>query len=218
VNCPACQELLQQLLDGTEPVDQVALDEHVRSCADCRSYHEIARRLQGGLKSLRLPAPPLGFSARVVAVVQEDLRRARRRVRLRFALGCAIAASVAVAVAIRLWPAAPTQVPRNDVVKKENREPQPAPAVASMTPRRSVETAVEAMASLTSRTTSQTVDETRKLMPLVEPTLPEMPWDTAMPTLSLHGAGHGVSEGFEPMATHAKRAVDLLRRDLIPDF
>ena len=217
MNCTACQEQLAQMLDGTEPGDRNGLDEHLRGCADCRAYDDAARRLRAGLKLLRPAEPPADLGARLVRAVQEQQRQLRRRARRRLVIGLAVAASVLVVVAIRYWPDKTTQTPNvPEVVKK----PEPTPPVddqANVTPRQSVKAAVDAVAFLTSDTTSRTVEETKRLIPLVEPTLPPMSWEPAipMPTLALREAGHGVGEGLEPVATHAKKAVGLLRREFI---
>ena len=218
MNCIACQEQLRQTLDGTAPADQTALTQHLANCADCSSFQETTRRLQSGLKLLRPPMAPHGLTARLLAAVQEDRRRLRRRTHLRFVVGLAVAASVVIAVSIYLWPKRPTTTSNPPEIVRNVPQPTPTPEVASVTPRQSVESAMTAMASLTANITNETVQETRKLIPLVEPKLPELPWEPTLPTLSLRDAGHGVSEGLEPMATHAKRAVGLLRRDMLPDF
>ena len=220
MNCNACQEQLRLTLDGTDLGDQAALEQHLGACAACRAYRETTRRLQAGLKLLRPSTPPPGFTARLVAAVQEDRRRLRRRARLRLVIGLAVAACVILAVSLRLWPSrpAPTQPNPPETVKKNLEPTPPEPVVATVTPRQSVESAVEAVTALTTRTTTETMQQTRKLIPLMGPTLAEFPMDTTMPTLSLRDAGHGVSEGLEPVTTHAKRAVGLLRRDLLPDF
>ncbi len=214
MNCVACQDQLGQTLEGVKVADPAAFDLHLHDCADCRAYQETTRRLQTGLSLLRSPVPPTTLAARIVATVQADLHRTRRRARLRFAVGFAVAASVVIAAAIRLWPGRPTPQPNNPDNMVRKIEPQPPAPEALVTPRQSMETAVGAMASLTARTTSETFEETKKLIPLVEPALPELSWTPTLPTLSFGDAGRGVSEGLEPVAAHAKRAVSLLRRDL----
>ena len=205
MSCAACQEQLSQTLDGTDTPDRAALDLHLHGCAACQAYQATVLRLQTGLGLLCPPVPPPGLGARLVAAVREDQRRLRRRAQLRLVVSFAAAACVVVGVTIALWPGRPTPRPTvPDVVKKVDPEP-PTPSSATATPRQSVETAVEAMASLTARTTNQTVAETKKLMPLVEPSLAPLTWEPTLPTLSLNGAGHGIREGLEPMEiAHAK--------------
>jgi hypothetical protein len=177
--------------------------------------------MQTGLHLLRPPAPPAGLSARLVAALLEDRRQARRRARLRLVVGLAVAACVAVAVSLYLWPGRPAApAPKQQMVKPTPDSPKPVLHTAEATPRQSMQTAVDAVASLTTRTTTQTVERTKKLIPLVEPTLPELSWapTVPIPTVTLRSAGQGVSEGLEPVAQHARRAVGLLRRDLLSDF
>ena len=213
MNCVACQEHLCQSLQGAAS-DRSGVDRHLQDCANCRAYQETTERLRTGLTLLRPPAPPVNLTARLVAAVQEDLHRSRRSARLRFAIGFAVAASVVIAAAVRLWPGRPASQPHGPETLVKQTDPQP-PAPERVTPRQSMETAVGAMASLTARTTTETFAETKKLMPLVEPALPELSWEPALPSLSLGDAGRSVSEGLEPVAMHAKRAVGLLRRDLL---
>lgn len=216
MNCPAFQEQLCRMLDGSAPEDRAAFDQHLRDCADCRASFDASRRLQTGLRQLRAPAPPDGLTARLVAAVLEDRRLLLRRARRRLVL-VAVAASVLIAVAVRFWPTHPAVPPVKPEVAREkiDRPRELSHEEARPTPRDTVESAVGAMASLTTRTTTRTVEETRKLMPLVEPALPDLSWQPALPSVSFSATGHGVSEGLEPMANHAKRAVDLLRRDLL---
>ncbi len=125
-----------------------------------------------------------------------------------------------IVVGVRLWPGGPKPTPNvpEHVEKRPDLEPRNVPEEKTASPRKSVETAVEAVASLTAQTTRRTVEETRKLIPLVDPQLPGFAWEPTLPTVSLSGAGHGVAEGLEPVTMHARRAVGLLRRDLIPQF
>ena len=221
MNCDACLEQLHQTLDGTAPADRAALDQHLRDCAACRAYHETGRRLASGLKLLCPPVPPSDLTSRVVAAVLRERLARYRLARRKLVVAMAIAASIVIAVAVRLWPGGPKPAPHvPDYVDNRHTDPEPRnlPEEKLATPRRSVENAVDAVASLTSRTTQRTIEETKRLLPLVEPQLPELPWQPTLPTVTLSGAGHGVSEGFEPVAMHARKAVSMLRRDLIPQF
>jgi hypothetical protein len=220
VNCNAWQQQLQQTLDGAEPVDRTALEQHLHDCADCRAYHDAAQRLRAGLKLLRPPAAPPELTNRLVAAVVQDRLLRYRRGRRKLVVALAIAAGIIIVVGVRLWPGAAKPSPNAPESVKKDPDPLPntVPEDQMATPRKSVETAVEAVASLTTRTTQRTVEETRKLIPLVGPQLPELSWEPAFPKVSLSGAGQGVTEGLEPIATHAKQAVSLLRRDFMQQF
>jgi hypothetical protein len=92
----------------------------------------------------------------------------------------------------------------------------PAPSPVSLN--QSVADAGSAMASLTRRT----VEDSRDLLPgsVSPPTIPaagSLPPDfVGPPAQSLREAGQGVSAGFEPMTTSARRAVDLFLREIPP--
>jgi hypothetical protein len=220
VNCIACHEWLQQSFDGVI-ADRTEVDRHARECAECRATLEAADRLRAGLPHLASPAPNAAFAARLVGAVQHDRRRRLRRVRLAWAAGLAVAAGLLVAVSLRFWPwdrTAPAvpEVTNNQNPTPSNRavDPVKAPVPPSME-----STVGSEVASLTSRATIGAVEQTTSLLPrVVEPGWPELPLQPTLPstTLSWRDTGHGVSEGLVPMATHARRAVGLLRRDLLP--
>jgi hypothetical protein len=97
-------------------------------------------------------------------------------------------------------------------VAATNRERGQNPALRS-----AVAEAGEAVASLTSRTADQALDNTRLLMPVVSgPRFDdvELPGDaTARP---LREAGQNLSVALGPVAASARRAVDLFIRELPP--
>jgi anti-sigma factor RsiW len=219
VNCDACQQQLQLTLEGVEPSDTAVFDQHLRDCTNCRTYYDAARRLRAGLSLLRPPAPPPELTRRLVAAVQQDRLLRYRRARRKLFVALAVAASIVVVVGIRLWPGGgkPSPNPPEHVENRPDPEPR-IPEDRTATPRKSVESAVEVVASLTTRTTRHTVEETKKLIPLVGPQLPAFAWEPTFPTVNLSGSGQGVRKGFEPVAMHARQAASLLRRDLIPQF
>jgi hypothetical protein len=84
--------------------------------------------------------------------------------------------------------------------------------------RGSVAEAGTAMAALTSRTASETVDQTRSLLPLLPTSTVEVlsagPAPLEPPLEPLREASAGVSAGLAPVAESARRAVGLFFRDL----
>jgi len=219
MNCNACQALCQLILDGNAPAEQVDLDQHLRDCADCRAYHHTALRLQAGLRRLRPPSVPTDLAARVVATIQADRLRTRRK-RLRMTLGLAAAASVLVAVSA--WLIRPYFAPAPPPDNKNENYVQPItqpPREASLSPRQSVEKVVETVASLTTEKTAETVAQTKQLLPLVGPVLPDWSQQPIVtePKLPFREAGHGVVSAVEPVADHAKRFMGMVRRDFLPD-
>jgi hypothetical protein len=69
-----------------------------------------------------------------------------------------------------------------------------------------------AMAALTTRTASETVDQTRSLLPLLPTSTVEVLSEP--PLEPLREASEGVSAGLAPVAEHARRAVGVFFRDL----
>src|SRR5260370_41476734 len=82
-----------------------------------------------------------------------------------------------------------------------------------------VEEAGSALAALTRRAAGETLDQSRRLLsdmtPAVRPDEALQP-PPEPPTQSLREAGQGVSSGLEPMASSARRAVNLFLRDFQP--
>ena len=76
----------------------------------------------------------------------------------------------------------------------------------------------EAVASLTTRTADQTVDQTRILFPIVPSTsladLDLVPPEA--PAKPLREAGENLTAALSPVAASARRAVDLFLRDVPP--
>jgi hypothetical protein len=218
MNCDTAHDLLQQSLDGMliESPEWLA---HLRDCADCRALAAAGRRLQEGLHLLAVPQPPADLAMRIAETVRLDRQRERRRTRRRWAVGLALAAGLLIALASRFdWRGRPTGTesqPSLPVVKNPP-APQTKPAP---TLRESAAELGEVFAALTSQTADETVEQTRRLVPNV----PSPLWDgfdirpsVEAPTRPLREAGEGVSEGFEPVATSARRAVGLFLRDLPP--
>jgi len=213
MNCLQCQQLLQDRLDGVPPTDAAEMNRHLAACPRCRGEQRAAGRLEEGLRLLAPPAPPPGLSERVVRAVRQDQVR-RRRVRRFVRVGLAVAASLLLVLTMadhrRLtplpFPAPPTQGP---VVQQ--------PQCPSL--RESVAEAGTAVVDLAGRTADETVGQSRLLLPVVMGTPPlETPADPLSPMetpmRSLRDAGQGVSSGFEPVANSARRAFDLVLREI----
>jgi hypothetical protein len=227
MNCPDCQDWLQEYLDGLAPGPKEdlpgACDEHLRACAECRELYGAARRLDDGLHLLPPPEPPAELADRVVAEALRE-RRARRALR-RVVSGClAVAASLLLAlgtyrvshtpqttayapppppdpppVGAGLKPA-PTETPPEEV-------PGPLPA-----PMNEVRSLVQDLAN-------ETMNETRQMLPGVKaPSLDELDLGPPLepPARSLREATESVSTGLEPVTDSARRAVGLFLRDLPP--
>ena len=220
VDCHAFEEFLQQKLDGAAPPEETEPTQHLDSCPHCPAIHDAWSRLERGVRLLR-PAPlPVGMAARIVAAVQAERFQAQRRKR-RIMAAVAVAASVGVAVSLWFYrqPFPPPLPVQESKTAKINEKDSPPPAIG--TPRQSVETAVEAVASLTTEKTASTMAQTRQLLPLVEPVLPDLSVEPMIPQTALSSfreARHGASEAVESVTDHAKRFAGMVRRDLLPEF
>jgi len=213
MNCPACENLLQDRLDGAPAgPSSAALAEHLASCPVCRERHAAAGRLEEGLRLLTPPAPPPVLSRRMVdAVLAERRGRLRRQRWARVAVG--LAAAVLLFVLLDKERPQPVQD-----------KPVPPPEVAADTPsgslRESVSEASSAVVNLTRRTADETVGSTRLLLPVVVARNPmdEQPLPSPIdpPVRSLREAGQGLSAGLEPVTSSARRAFDLFLREVPP--
>jgi hypothetical protein len=226
MNCRSCQAWLQCSLDGEGENAPPGWERHLRWCSDCAAQAAAGGRLAEALSQLEPPAPPPGLARAITAEVLSDFRgRRARRVRR----GAAVAAAVLLVLALRAL-----QVPRPDtasptpfLVRSQPEAPAPTPltlpgqnrSAPAVPLRDAVGEAGSAVVSLTSRTADEAVGHTRLLLPVVSsPTLPDLnlpaPLEPAVGPL--REASQGVSAGLEPVATSARRAVDLFLRDLPP--
>jgi hypothetical protein len=209
MNCPECQDLLQQRLDGTPPADPADLDRHLASCPDCRAWHAAAGRLEAGLHLLPPVVVPADLAGWIAGRVLGERRAARRR-RAWLGAGLALAASVLLVFVLArgrppVGPAPVVEAPEHG--GKESL-------------RDSVSEAGSAVVSLTRRTAGETVGQGELLLPPVvaRPNLDEVAASGAMgpPVRSLRAAGQGVSEGLEPVTSSARRAFDLFLSEIPP--
>jgi len=216
MKCQACQDLLQQPLDGQAlpGAAQAELEKHLHACPECWALQAGLRRLGAGLRLLAPPAPPAHLAQQIVAQVR---RQQRQRLRVRWLAGAALAAGLLLVVLLwRPWQAGVPDGGGKSGTMAEVKPVPEQPVVPAVNLRQTMEEAGSVMASLTSQTADATMDQTRLFLPLVPgPTLSSL--DIPQPaTLSLGDAGRGVSAGLEPVTSSARRAVDLFFRDLPP--
>jgi hypothetical protein len=220
MNCPECQELLLQGLDGPTGAD-AALEQHVRQCPDCRELARATRCLQHGLTLLPPPRPPEGLADALVGAVLRDRHARRFRVALAALAACVL---LAVGLALRWFLPAPHPAPVDPDVALPSPPPRPQelppPEAPEPAPslQESVAQAGSALSALTARTAGAAVERTWPLLPRVPvPAVDPM----ALPPLDAPArpfveAGQAVSEGLEPVASSARRAVGVFLRELSP--
>lgn len=215
MNCTESLDLLNQRLDGIPGTDHVGLAEHLGACPECRALHAVAARLEDGLRLLTPPAPPPGLNAAIIGRVLED-RRARRRMRRTSFAAAAVAAGLLLAVFLGAW--APWQAGSQQAHLSEPIHVAQPPVAEVPSLRDSFTELGSALASLTQRTATQTVEQSRLLLPdtLPAPPLTESPAvQEALepPTQSLRQAGQGVASALDPVTTSARRAFGMLLRE-----
>jgi hypothetical protein len=211
MTCRVWQLLLQQHLDRSGDGD---LEQHLKVCPECASMRPALTRLLRGVALLSPPVPPADLADRIAARLGNEARASRRRRLRRFAPWAALAAA-AVLLVVLLATRRPVPEP-----VKEGPSPteitQPTPTQPAAPLRDSVAEAGAAVASLTSRTATKTIDQTASLLPLLPaPTMEGLSdGPTIEPMEPLREASSGVSAGFAPVTDSARRAVSLFFRDL----
>ena len=215
MTCPACRDRLQQWLDA-RPGQAASVPGEPALCPACGDWAAAARRLDRGLRLLPRPSAPWGLADRIVAQIAAERRF--RRYRLLFVAGIAATAATLI---LALWhglhgsalPPAPVPVPAPMV---QTHDPSPIPTQTTL--RDSMAEASSAFASLTTRTTDETVEKTKILLPAVDPSLGKLDLPSSLDpsARSLRQTGEGVSAGLEPVADSARRAVGLFLRELPP--
>jgi hypothetical protein len=212
MTCRHYHSWLQAQLDGEEHGDPLVAEHHLRGCADCRALDAAAQRLREGLLAMTPPCPSADLSSRIVGRVVGERRRARRH---RVTALAALAAGLLVAFGMammwpRLFPSKPEKSGNPERIHSESE-----PGAPPLRLRESVTEAGYAVASLTSRAADETVGHTRILIPTVPSGSLDMTASALeSPKQSLREAGYGVSEGLEPVADSARRAVGLFLREL----
>jgi len=202
---PTCEPALQALqrrLDGESTPLTPDVQAHLEICVDCREQFRLAHSLLVVFPPRYDATEPSGvWTERLVGAIITDGRR--RRIKR---LGVAWAMAATVLAAVWLAPPMGSISPQGSlpVVSNDTR------AAAF---RADFAEAGSALAGLTRRAAAETVGQGRVLVPPVEvPLVLDIRLQPA--TRPLDHARQGLSEGFEPVATSARRAVSLFWQDL----
>lgn len=224
MNCVDCQNLLQHQLDDNDRMQPPELQLHLNRCAECKQLFEAALVLECGLKLLPQSRPPAILTERIYGCLVNESRRKRRMVRA-VQLTAALAAGVLLAIVGMPFigqrqhgGAVSTSSLNSNGSSASQARPTPS-AVASVN--QSIEEAGLAISSLVSSTADETFKSGRMLLPDTVPT-PDVSvadiWPPSFdpPTQTLREAGSGIAAGFEPVASSARRAVQMFLLELPP--
>src|SRR5947209_1416504 len=213
MNCVESHELLQRGLDGDgAALAKEELAAHLALCPACRELHRAAQRLLDGLSHVAPPRPPADLAERICQQVLVERSR-RRRWRRRLTTAALAASLLLLASAIYLAVQTGSRIPPSAALAERKHSPD------SPSLHRHLEEAGLAVVALTRRTADETMDQTKFLLPV---SLPDASLSDALalgqalesPAQSLRELQEGMSAGLEPVATSARRAVDLFWREL----
>jgi hypothetical protein len=215
--CAAALESLQRRLDGDEFPERESITLHRAQCSSCREREAAARRLVEGLRRTEMPSPPPGLSDRVIDGLKAEPFRRRIR-RFKFVAAClALAACIVIAIFIaddfrntqtRVVSSSIRKAPPEGPGKGDSR---PAPLQDSLNE------AGSAVASLTRKTATETIFS--KIPPLTLPKVPAAaPFERLEPAVaSIQDVQHGAVFGVAPITNSAKRAANMIWREIGPD-
>jgi predicted anti-sigma-YlaC factor YlaD len=183
--CAAATEHLQRQLDGGVAHLPRVVGDHISGCTDCRARFAIAERFSAALVDSAAALPPALLTERIIARV---IASGRRRQWIRRG---SLATGMAAGVLFALWVTRPAE-------PKLQMADGPPPDL-----RHDITDVGQAVATLTRRAAVGAVDAGRQLVPSV----PTPPWPPALaPARPFEDAGAAIADGFEPVATSARRA------------
>ena len=199
---------MQRMLDGEPPgPERTELAQHLSGCSACRDTHGAAWLLRDRLCYLKSPRPPVLMSERICTQVLKEYRIRQRRRRL--VEVAALAACLVIAIGLLYWSTS------GKVTESPNSHGS---EVATSAPslKSSLQEAGAAVFSLTRRTADETLQNTKLLLPAPDAERKRRAEDLAFeaPVQSLRLVEEGVAAGFEPVAMSARRAVNLIVREV----
>lgn len=224
MNCAEFHAWLHEFLDGGASGSRLAVEQHDHTCPACRGRLATATRLAEGLQLLRPPAPPARLRGRIAARVLSDVAARRRRRTWTVTVAAAAAVLLAIVSATRWRTTPPSEV--RHTITQATAVPGRSPGVGSV--RHHVREAGSALAGLVSRTAEEAVNPGRLFIRAKAPSQAavsvsmrqsttgrtlRVPWSDA-PVKPLREAGETVALAVEPVLDSARRAVQLLAREV----
>jgi len=200
--CEPALQALQRRLDGESTRLSPDVEAHLEFCPDCRERFRLARSLIAVFPPRYDAAEPSSvWTDHLVGDIVADGRK--RRIK-RLGVAWALAAGVLAAVWLNRPASSISSVNSLPLVRNDTHTPDL---------RADFVEAGSALARLTRRAAAETVGQGRVLVPPVEvPLALDIRLEPAARPLDL--ARQGLSEGFEPVATSARRAVSMFWQDL----
>jgi len=189
-------------------------ERHQAECPACREVQAAWQCLSTALLSRPSFIPPADLKERIVSQIVHDIA-ARRKMRTTAAVVVALAAGVLLVLFVHMQWLRPAGIQRgpDELVHLAGGLKSPAPSLEE-----SVAEARLAVTDLTRRAADETVEQTLILLPATFAAPPLVGTGDFKPlepsARSLREAGQVVSSGLEPVASSAKRALDLFIRDL----
>jgi predicted anti-sigma-YlaC factor YlaD len=214
MNCLEFHNLVQRRLDGDEVLPATAVSRHLAECPQCRALHSAVCRLEKALAVLQPSQPPRNLSKQIVEKVLAQHGRETNRRRMRRWATVAAAASILVSIFLgysgiffKTQSVVELSIARNSGGK------------ASASLEKNVEEAGSALVGLFSRTTTEAFQQGRDLLPdsvslSALPDVVVLQSSLNPPVETFRVAGQGVSTGLEPIATSARRAINLFLQDI----
>jgi hypothetical protein len=208
--CAAALDVLHRWLDREAIAVPPEVAAHVLVCPECGGRFAASGQFAIALIGTETP-PPTELADRIVVAVVADGRRRQRQRRWSLA-GAGLAAGILAAI----WYTRPVPPPPSaPVAPPIAAAPQPQKAVTYAGPppldlRQEFTQAGEAVAAITRRAAVDAADASRQLVPDVPP-----PWPMAIESARpFENTGAALADGFEPVATSARRAARLFWREL----
>jgi hypothetical protein len=207
MSCLEFEAFLQRSLDeGAIAPLPVDLDRHLVDCSGCRERYQAGQVLLEGLRQLTPPAPPPGLAKQISTrlIRYHRQQRLQRRVAM---VGLAASVLAGIVAGVLLSRLKPSVLPIERITKTHEVSPL----------QQSLAEAGSALVSLTRQAADETIGSTRLFWSDFAPETraAETPLSALQPpTEPLRDVSQGVSVALEPVATSARRAVDLFLNEL----
>jgi hypothetical protein len=220
--CIEARESLQNRLDGDERSESESVREHRARCIECRALERAARLLLGVLPNLSMVQPAGHFADRVMARALAEPYRPWIKKRWTWVGGLTLAASVLIGVLLLIREDRKTFEPLRLVVAVPSSSTidPPAKNAVSEKPvplRDSLQEASSAVAALARNSSADSFGLKLPKWSMANTKVDPIGNLEPLPA-SLQDVRHNASMGIAPITDSAKRAFNVLWRELGPDM